>query len=83
MTYSKYQACSWHLFFVIGKSQVRNSPGDYTVLEGLYDILHISTKILELVLNKARLSLLSVQLFIYITQSFRSLKHALIKGKLV
>jgi len=57
MTYSKYQACSWHLFFAFGKSQVRNSLGDYTVLEGLYDILHISTKILELLLNKARLSL--------------------------
>ena len=75
MTYSKYQACSWHLFFVVGKSQVRNSPEDYTVLEVLYDILYISTKILELPLNKARLSLASVQLLIYITQSFLSLTH--------
>jgi len=83
MTYSKHQACSWHLFFVFGKSQVRNSPGDYTVLEGLCDILHISTKIIELLLNKTRLSLPSAQLLIYITQSFRSLTHTLIKGRLV
>ena len=83
MTYSKYQAWSWHLFFVLGKSQVRNSPGYYTVLEGLYDILHICTTILELLLNKARLSFPSVQLPIYITQSFQSLTHTLIKGRLV
>jgi hypothetical protein len=79
MTYSNYHACSWHLFFVFGKSQVRDPP----VLEGPYDILHISTKIFELLFNKAQLSLPSVQLLICITQSFRSRTHTLIKGRLV
>ena len=54
----------------------------YCVRGPLWYFAHIHENS-ELLLKKARLSLPSVQLLVYITPSFRSLTHTLIKGRLV